>query len=210
MAYNGAKIVDYSRINPETGCGFILRRLADVPHTGMTRKEVYKETRYGHYTPGYHSSLWAKLMEDGLVEPDGGFKRVKCPPSYWSHTDSCDRAQSAWKKCAPTYFITNEGMNVFKKMMQKYSPKKEDIPPKKEEWRDDDFTPQECYGCEGDCSHCKLNVCINPPAPADDCSKLPVPTLASEIAKLAERMEKIQKDVDEISSKLIELAMWAQ
>lgn len=194
MAYNGAKIVDYSRINPETGSGFILKRLASVPHTGMTRKEVYKETRYGHYTPGYHSSLWAKLMEDGLVEPDGGFKTVKCTASYWSHTDHCDRAQSAWKKCAPTYFITDEGMKLFKEMMQRYN----------------------ASSCEGDCNHCQHDACVNPPVPVDDYSKLPaakvddVPTITSEIAKLTDRVVKIQKDVDDVSSKLVELAKWAQ
>jgi len=124
MAYNGAKISDYSRINPVSGTGFILTRLAKVLNSGMTRKEVYEGTRYKHYTPGYHSSIWAKLLEDELIRSDGGFMLVKHSISPWNRYSNgrCYRAKSLWKGTAPTYFITEKGMKVFVEMMCRHLP----------------------------------------------------------------------------------------
>ena len=95
MSYNGCKIKDYSRINPNTGTGFILSRLANSAHSFfMTRREVYEGTHYAkRFGPGYHSSIWAKLLEDGLIE------RVGCSPRE-----------------GVFYFITERGLKVLKDM----------------------------------------------------------------------------------------------
>lgn len=110
MSYNGCNIINYSRINPHTGSGFILYRLLDGP---MTKRAVYEGTRYGKWTPGYHSSIWAKLLDDGLIAADGGRIEVNIP-MIWHVFSS--RSHSTLRACgkrgAPIYNITDKGMKV--------------------------------------------------------------------------------------------------
>ena len=117
MSYNSCKISDYSRINPNSGAGFILSRLAT---RNMTKREVYEGTRYGEWRPGYHSSIWAKLLEDGLIMPWNGFMDVKIPDSYWNlkHNRKGIRAKGVGpgKNYHVWYFITELGKKTLAEM----------------------------------------------------------------------------------------------
>lgn len=123
MAYNGCKIRNYSRINPNTGAGFILSRLAT---RNMTKREVYEGTHYGHWTPGYHSSIWAKLLEDGLIMPWNGFMDVSNSASPYAaypwKAKTHIRAKGhieAHGKYIVRYFITDLGKQTLAKMNER-------------------------------------------------------------------------------------------
>ena len=129
MSYNGCKIKDYSRINPNTGAGFILSRLA--LSRNMTKREVYEGTRYGHWTPGHHSSIWAKLLEDGLVSPWDGFVDVKkhSSPYFFGGRRGHVRAKGrieANGKYTVRYFITELGKQTLAKMNERLAKIRED------------------------------------------------------------------------------------
>lgn len=149
MSYNGCKIRDYSHINPNTGAGFILTRLAAGD---MTKREVYEETHYARrFGPGYHSSIWAKLLEDGLIESDGGFKIVKNGQAggfnRW-RSFTFKRAKSVGGR-TPIYRLTVKGRKTFFEMMERatenymkkklFGNSKTVAGPRPEEWREDDF-----------------------------------------------------------------------
>ena len=71
----------YKRINPKNGCGFILKRIADLTENanlprGMyckspTKQDVYLGTPWAN-RPGYASILWSSLISDGLIASDDG------------------------------------------------------------------------------------------------------------------------------------------
>lgn len=115
MSTNSAHIVNYSRINPDSGSGFILRRLFE--YGPMTKRAVYLATaRYVTWVPGYHSSLWAKLLDDGLIVADGGRAHVSCPRSYWRCKEH-STLRAFGKSCAPVYSITEKGKRIYAEML---------------------------------------------------------------------------------------------
>lgn len=120
MSANSAHIVNYSRINPYTGSGFILRRLfEDGP---MTKRAVYEGSRYGNWVPGYHSAIWSKLFEDGLIATDGGKVIVKCPKSYW-RVKSHFTVRAVGKGRIPVYHITDKGKHILAEMLDRCNAK---------------------------------------------------------------------------------------
>lgn len=114
MSANSAHIVNYSRINPYTGSGFILTRLFE--NGPMSKRAVYDGTRYGKWVPGYHSSLWAKLLDDELIAADGGRIAVKCPKCYWQ-VKSHSTVRAAGKGRIPVYHITEKGKLIYAEML---------------------------------------------------------------------------------------------
>ena len=126
MSYNGAHIVNYTHINSRTGSGFILSRLRTAL-TGLTKRDVYDGTRYGKWVEGYHSSLWAKLLDDGLIIADGGRQRVAIPYNMWhslrTGEDSTTLRAMGCRGDAPRYFITDKGISVYNSMMIRESRK---------------------------------------------------------------------------------------
>ena len=119
MSYNGANIRNYSRIRPTRGTGFILTRLAERP---QTKREVYTNSTYGRWTPGYHSSIWAKLLDDGLVEADGGRGEVRIPYSVYSWKIDGRITYRAYGtgRNAPIYTLTAKGREVLEEMNDRY------------------------------------------------------------------------------------------
>ena len=121
MSYNGAHIRNYSRINPHTGSGFILMRLfEDGP---MTKRAVYEGSRYGKWVDGYHSSLWAKLLDDELIVTDD---RIEvCIPRHvysWKIGGRYTlRAQG--KGRVPVYHITEKGKKILAEMLDRCNAK---------------------------------------------------------------------------------------
>lgn len=124
MSANSCKIKDYSRINPNTGAGFILKRLYEMNGGRggvMTKREVYEGTHYGHWMPGYHSSIWAKLLEDGLISPWNGFMDVsKSASPYvfspWTKAHVRAKGAGSGKNYTVRYFITELGQKVLNDM----------------------------------------------------------------------------------------------
>ena len=123
MSYNGCNISNYSRINPNTGAGFILSRLAT---RNMTKREVYEGTHYKYWKPGYHSSIWAKLLEDKLIAPWDGFMDVSnsaspyafCPWKAKTHIRAKGRIEANGKYTV-RYFITDLGKQTLAKMNER-------------------------------------------------------------------------------------------
>ena len=131
MSYNGCKIRNYSRINPDTGAGFILSRLKTLGPFAATKRQVYERTRYGHWTPGYHSSIWAKLLEDGLIASWDGFMDVKNQSNIYCswRPKTTVRAKGhieANGKYKVLYFITVLGEKTLNAMNERLAKIRED------------------------------------------------------------------------------------
>lgn len=75
----------YTKIVPERGCGFILKRIYEMtedpklPHgvgSYPRKKDVYLGTPW-YNRPGFASLLWSSLIKDGLIESNGGMQEYK-------------------------------------------------------------------------------------------------------------------------------------
>ena len=113
MSFNSCKISDYSRIIPTRGTGYILTNLADFGPS--TKRRVYENSiTYPHgWRPGFHSSIWAKLLEDGLIASDGGCREVR----NWDGQYYSMRAFG--KHRAPIYHLTRKGREVMEAMFKR-------------------------------------------------------------------------------------------
>ena len=121
MSYNSANIVNYSRINPYTGSGFILRRLFE--NGPMTKRAVYEGTCYVEWVDGYHSSLWAKLLDDELIATDDRIK-VPVPRRVWSwRIDGRYTLRAKGKGRIPVYHITEKGKHILAEMLDRCNAK---------------------------------------------------------------------------------------
>ena len=108
----------YSQITPSKGTGFILTRLAYLKEA--TRKEVYENSHYGHYTDGYHCLLWKALLEEGMIECTNGRLCNQKYLCFSGYTNSS--AIKSYKKETPRYRLTESGWQTFRKMVDKYRP----------------------------------------------------------------------------------------
>jgi len=82
----------------------------------MSKRAVYEGTWYGKWVDGYHSSIWAKLLDDELIVADGGRIEVKnAPPWYGYPRGTTSRARG--KGRTPIYHITDKGKHILAEML---------------------------------------------------------------------------------------------
>lgn len=86
----------YTKIVPERGCGFILKRIYDLTENpnmprgsyckNPTKQDVYCGTSWAN-RPGFASVLWGALIADRLIESDDGKIIYKPYRGYfsWQH-----------------------------------------------------------------------------------------------------------------------------
>ena len=100
----------YTRIRPDAGCGYILSRLySDGP---LTRKQIFKGSKYDGCGRGHLSLLFTALLEDGLIEcSNGEFKEYRLPITGWRL-----RQKTAYRVVAengvPEYSLTKKGVRL--------------------------------------------------------------------------------------------------
>lgn len=116
---SGYSCKDFSRINPNSGLGFILTRLAMFPDS--TRAEVYRDSPYysKYFGPGYHSAIWAWALENGLIASNGGDEWVICGNSYYyqnQHIAKRALGKSENGKYVVRYRLTDYGRSILNKM----------------------------------------------------------------------------------------------
>ena len=121
-AWRTGKPTTYSNLDPNKGCGFILRQLATFGE--LTRKEVYTE-HGGNYVnrfgKSYHSLLWTALLSDGLIEPaNGGF--VNTLVHCFGGKRSTVRVNS-FTKDPPRYRITDKGFDILCETLRNFNRK---------------------------------------------------------------------------------------
>ena len=83
----------YTKIVPERGCGFILKRIYDLTENhnsprgsyckNPTKQDVYCGTSWAN-RPGFASVLWGALIADRLIESDDGKITYKPYRGYFS------------------------------------------------------------------------------------------------------------------------------
>lgn len=123
----------YTKIVPERGCGFILKRIYELTEApGRERfawprkKDVYLGTRW-YNRPGFASVLWSSLVKDGLIESDGGMQEYKCY-SFFRRSHVGTRAaglRGCGVKYTVRYHLTPKGRGVLFDMMERYDAEKD-------------------------------------------------------------------------------------
>jgi hypothetical protein len=155
----------YTKIVPERGCGFILKRIYDLTENpnmprgsyckNPTKQDVYCGTSWAN-RPSFASLLWSSLIKDGLIESNGGTQEYKYY-KFYKRSSVGTRATGRYEASngyTVRYHLTPKGRGILFDMMARipdnlmrlntvgsvaeYDAKK-DWAPKVEDWRDDDF-----------------------------------------------------------------------
>lgn len=118
----------YTKIVPERGCGFILKRIYDLtenpnmPHgtycKNPTKQDIYCGTSWAN-RPGFASVLWGSLIKNGLIESNGGMQEYKYY-SFYKHPHVGTRATGHYEAgngYTVRYHLTPKGRGVLYDMM---------------------------------------------------------------------------------------------
>lgn len=116
----------YNRIIPGRGCGFILKRIADLTVNPKakhpTKQDVYAGTSWAN-RPGFASLLWSSLIKDGLIESNGGMREYKYYKFYKSSsvgTRAVGRGEGpGGVGYTVRYRLTDKGRKTFFEMMER-------------------------------------------------------------------------------------------
>lgn len=173
----------YNRIIPDRGCGFILKRIADLTVNPKakrpTKQDVYAGTSWAN-RPGFASLLWSSLIKDGLIESNGGMLEYKYY-KFYKRSSVGTRAVGRGEGTGGVgytvrYRLTDKGRKTFFEMMERvtenymkkklFGNSKTVAGPRPEEWREDDFlepgeTKEEWAARNG------VTLTEVPPAPAE-------------------------------------------
>lgn len=120
----------YKRITPDSGCGFILKRIYELteapgllPRPWPRKKDVYLGIPWWYN--GWGSLLWSSLIKDGLIESDGGMQEYKCY-SFFKRSHIGTRAAGRYSPgigYTVRYHLTPKGRGVLFDMMARVNKK---------------------------------------------------------------------------------------
>ena len=131
----------YTKIVPERGCGFILKRIYDLTENPKmprgsyaahpTKEDVYLGTQWYH-RPGFGSLLWRSLVRDGLIESDDGSMEYRPQGSFYHRYPGgtvFDRAAGHYqfgRGYTVRYHLTAKGRGVLYDMMARVNKVREE------------------------------------------------------------------------------------
>lgn len=111
----------YNRITPDRGCGFILKRIAEISAKNRppTKEQVYTGTKWAN-RPGFASLLWTSLMEDSLIASVDGkteYNGAISPFSGRGRRYMRAKGHVENGKMVFRYYLLPKGREIYEEMM---------------------------------------------------------------------------------------------
>ena len=118
----------YKKIVPEYGCGFILKRIADLTVNPKakhpTKQDVYAGTQWAN-RPGFGSTSWGAMVVDGLIASDDGMAKYE-PFKGFRYSDGSTYTDKRTgghyepgRGYTVRYHLTDKGRRIFREMMER-------------------------------------------------------------------------------------------